>query len=154
MSNSSRNNRGSRRSFTPSSPRGYKADLNKLFDTGKVPDRFKELINEPGEGSSQGTERQKLIRAARAAETTADFNKAVSALVERFSLPGDQPILMRSLDHDDTKVIVAALEGLMELDDRHPLTKRKVLKMRLDTLEQVSREITVLDMIEMLRARL
>jgi hypothetical protein len=154
MSKSSRQNRGSRRSFTPSSPRGYKADLNKLFDTGKVPDRFKSLLSEGGEGSSQGTERQKLIRAARGAETPAAFNKAVAALVEQFTLPGDQPILMRALDHDDSKVVIAALEGLMELDDRHPLTKRKVLKIRLDTLEQVSRDIAVLDMIEMLRARL
>ncbi len=144
---------GSRRAFTPSAPRGYKSDLNKMFDTGKVPDRFKELVHDTSAGG-KGADRQKLIRAARQAETAAEFKELMTKLVADYELPDDQALLIRALDHDQDDVLIAALDALIELDGRRPLTKRTILKMRLDTLEQVATNPAIFDMIEMLRARL
>jgi hypothetical protein len=143
-----------RRSFTPTSPRGYKADLDKLFNTGQVPDRFKSIMSDASTATQEGVERQRLIREARQAETPADFHKAVGELVERFELPDDQDLLIRALDHESEKVILAALDSLIEMDGRRPLNKRTILKMRLDTLEQVSSQGAIFDMIGLLRARL
>ena len=45
---------GGRRAYTPTAPRGYKNDLNKLFDTGEVPERFKEIVGTSG--SAEGAD--------------------------------------------------------------------------------------------------
>lgn len=143
---------GGRRAYTPTAPRGYKNDLNKLFDTGEVPERFKEIVGTSG--SAEGADRQKLIRLARTAETPQDFNVLMEQLVSKYELPDDQDLLIRGLDHPKEEIIRASLDALMEMDGTRPLTKRKLITARMEILEQVCKDPQIHDLIKLLRERL
>lgn len=143
-----------RRVHTPSAGRGYKADLNKLFDKGEVSDRLKDVVSGLGSAAGEGADRQRLIREARQADDQASFNDLIGELHANHRLPDDQPLMMRALDHPDDKLVEAALDTLLEMDGKRPLVKREVLRMKLTTLKQVSTNTDVLDMVELLEARL
>jgi hypothetical protein len=142
------------RVHTPKSPRGYKSDLNKLFDKGEMPERFKEVLGGLSSQSGETAERQQLLRAARQAEAQSDFNEICTKILARFDLPDDQKLLLRILDHPEESAVRRALEQLIELDGRRPLMKRPLLSAKLSTLEQVAKEKETLEMVEMLKARL
>lgn len=146
--------KGRFRIHTPKTSRGYKSDLNKLFDKGEVPDRFKTVLGGVSDQSAQGAERQQLIRQARNATSTEDFNTACTALIARFDLPDDQKLMMRMLDHPDEPVIQKALEHLIEMDGRRPLHKRPLLTARLKIIEQIAQEGRTHELIEQLGERL
>lgn len=148
------NSAGGRRVFNTSAPRGYKSDLNKLFETGQVPDRFKSLLNDNQSASSEGAERQQLIRQARQSKSVEEFNTVFGDLVSRFNLPDDQDLLLKGLDHPETDAVKASLDALIEMDGRRPLTKRAILKLKLDTVAQTSQDSEVLNLVEILRERL
>jgi hypothetical protein len=142
------------RVHTPKSPRGYKSDLNKLFDKGELPERFKEVVGGLSSQSGETAERQQLLRAARQAESQTEFNDLCTKILARFELPDDQKLLVRLLDHPEESAVQKALEQLIELDGRRPLMKRALLGAKLTTLEQVAKDPATLDMVAMLRARL
>lgn len=147
-------NQGRFRVHTPKSPRGYKSDLDKLFDKGEMPDRFKEVLGGGSSQSGDAAERQQLLRAARQAESQTEFNELCTTLLARFELPDDQKLLMRILDHPEEDVVQKALEQLIELDGRRPLQKRALLRTKLDTLAQVARQEKTHTMVAMLKERL
>lgn len=137
-----------------STPRGYKADLNKLFDTGEVPERFKRMMAELDPPSTEATDRQRLVRAMRSAETQVAFDAAASKLVAKHALPDDVGLLLRALDHHDEAVVQAALDGLIEMDGRRPLPKRALIKARLKTLRAVAEQDHTLTLVELLAERI
>ncbi len=155
MRDKSSKKEGRFRIHTPKTSRSYKADLNKLFDKGEVPDRFKSMLADTAKSSSAtGAARQQAIRKARTAETTADFNQACQDLIAEFDLPDDQKLLMRMLDHPEEEVIQRALEQLIEMDGRRPLHKRPLLRARLGTLEQIAQKDKTHNLLEQLGERL
>lgn len=143
-----------RRVHTPASPRGYKSDLDKMFNTGEVPDRFRDVMGGLKTASGQSAERQKLIRQARVAEAAADFEAIIRELITSYSLPEDEEILIRMLDLDDEALHTAALDILLEMDATRPLKKRALLRLRLDTVQQLARQSRTLELAQMLRERL
>ncbi len=143
-----------RRVHTPGAGAGYKAELNKLFDKGEVSDRLKEVVGGLSDAAGEGADRQRLIREARAAEEPEAFNDLIGQLHDAHRLPDDQELMMRALDHPNDELVEAALDTLLEMDGRRSLARRKVLRMKLATLKQVSKNTGVLDMVELLEARL
>jgi hypothetical protein len=143
-----------RRVHTPGAGRGYKDELNKLFDKGEVSDRLKGVVGGLSDAAGEGADRQRLIREARAAEAQPEFNELIAQLHKTHRLPGDQDLMMRALDHPDEGLIEAALDTLLEMDGRRTLARRAVLKAKLNTLKQVAKSTGVLDMVELLEARL
>ena len=143
-----------RRVYTPGAGHGYKAELNKLFDKGEVSDRLKEVVGGISEAAGEGADRQRLIRDARAADDVVEFNSLIAQLHDGHRLPDDQDLMMRALDHPDESLVEAALDTLLDMDGRRPLARREVLKMKLKTLKHVSKNTGVLDMVELLEARL
>lgn len=139
------------RVHTPATPRGYKADLNKLFDKGEVPKRFKDVMSSASTGA---TERQQLIRELRSTETEAEFHALLGKFVEAYELPEDEDLLSRAVDHPDEAVVRKALDALIETDARRPLKRRAVLKARLQTVLQVAKEGETIDLAEMLNDRM
>lgn len=142
------------RIHTPTGSRGYKNDLNKLFDKGEMPDRFKSMLNEVGSSSAEGAERQKMLREARQAEASEEFFAICSDFIQKYELPDDQQLLMRMLDHPDESVVQKALEQLLDLDGRRPLQKRRLLAARLQTLEQVATQERTHELVKLLGERL
>lgn len=145
---------GGRRVHTPMSPRGYKSDLNKLFETGEVPDRFKDVMSGLNSASGQSAERQKRIRDARNAESLEDFDAAIRALVADHTLPEDEPLLERMLDLEDEDLICMALDQLIEMDASRPIKRRAIIKLRLETIKQVAHSERTRSLAEMLHERL
>jgi hypothetical protein len=145
---------GGRRVHTPTSPRGYKSDLDKMFDTGEVPDRFKDVVSGLNTASGQSAERQRLIRAARTAESHEDFEAAIRALVATYTLPDDEPLLIRMLDLSDEELLGLALDQLIEMDATRGLQKRSLIRPRLDTIAQLARTSHTRDLVDMLRERM
>lgn len=145
---------GGRRVHTPSSPRGYKSDLDKMFETGEVPERFRDVMSGLNTATGQSAERQKLIREARTAENHADFEGAVRNLVSTYTLPDDEPLLVRMLDLEDEELIRLSLDQLIEMDATRGLQKRSLIRLRLDTIAQVAKESSTRDLANMLRERL
>ena len=142
-----------RKVHSPSAGRGYKAALDRLFDKGEVSDQLKGVVAGLDSGGV-GEGRQQLIRMARGAETQKEFNDVLGKLFVAHRLPDDEDILVRALDHPNEDLVEMALDNLLELDGRRPLGKRQIIKMKLQTLENVSGHSGVLDMVEMLKARL
>ncbi len=138
---------------SPSAGRGYKAALDRLFDKGEVSDQLKGVVAGL-DGQVVGAGRQQLVRMARMAETQPEFNSIMDQLFAEHRLPDDEEILVRSLDHPDEKLLESAIDSLVELDAKRPLIKRQIVKMKLQMLESVCTNADVIDMVEMLKARL
>jgi len=143
-----------RRVHTPATPRGYKSDLDKMFNTGEVPERFQPVMAELKSASGQSADRQKLIRQARLAEASADFEVIIRQLIADYSLPEDEELLIRMLDLDDEAMHHAALDILLEMEGSRPLKKRALLRLRLDTVLQLAKQSHTLEVAQMLRDRL
>ena len=142
-----------RRVHTPDGGRGYRADLDRLFDKGEVSDKLKPVVAGLS-ASGEGAERQQLIREARLAESPKDFNALMSEIATKHNFPDDQNLMIRALDHPDEEIVRSALDTLIDMDGKRPLGRRQVLKARLETLRHVSTNIEILDLVEMLCARL
>jgi hypothetical protein len=86
----------------------YKRSLNAYFDRGVVPDSIKDKL---GPGSTEGSPRQKALRAIRDAGSQRALEKAVDDLFNEFGLPDDDmDILLRVLEHSKDPVLKAALD--------------------------------------------
>ena len=143
-----------RRVHTPKSPRGYMNDLNKLFDSGDVPDRFKELIEDTDSASGSSAHRQKMLRQARNTESRSEFAEIITNFCAKYDFPDDADLLVRVLDHPDEGIVCKALDRLIEMDGRRPLTKRKIIGMKLKTIAQVATDSKTVGLVEMLSERL
>ncbi len=133
--------------------RKYKADLDKLFDHGEVPDRFKGVVAGLGTASSEDAARQKLIRAARSAEGQ-EFLTLIEDIHNNSSLPDDEDLLVRALTHPKEEIIRAVLEQLIDMDGRHPIRKRSIISIRLRTLRSTAEASDTHDLLDLLEERL
>jgi hypothetical protein len=118
----------------------YKRDLDKLFKSGQVPDRFKEMLKglEPEEGTPEA-ERKAAIEAVRQADGFRAFVKAVSEYQKvGWKLPDDEDLLIRMLDHPDERVVRDVLEHVADLANRRSFERVTPLKNRLSTIKTMS----------------
>ncbi|MEO1269938.1 MAG: hypothetical protein AAFX99_17770 [Myxococcota bacterium] len=152
--NTSESNGPRRRVHTPKSPRGYMNDLNKLFDSGDVPDRFKEILEDTESASGSSAQRQKMLRQARNSESSSAFVSIIEAFVKKYDFPDDEDLLVRVLDHPDEAIVCEALDRLIEMDGRRPLTKRKIIGMKLKTITQIATDSKTIGLVDMLSERL
>jgi hypothetical protein len=118
----------------------YKRDLDKLFKSGQVPDRFKEMLKglEPKEGTPEA-ERKAAIDAVREADGFRAFVDAVNEYQKvGWKLPDDENLLIRMLDHPDERVVRDVLEHVADLAGRRELDRITPLKNRLSTIKTMS----------------
>lgn len=115
----------------------YKQKLNAFFDRGVVPDHLKDKLPE---GDKKGpSERQLLLRKIRQAKTNQELVKAVDKLLDKYGLPEDPEIWLRTLEHPSDRVLAGTLELLEAFLDSGQVLKRKGLFIeRLKGLEFVS----------------
>ena len=146
--------RPGRRVHTPSTSRGYKADLDKLFDSGAVPERFKEVMVDVTSASGVSADRQKMIRQARGSETSAEFHSVIETFVKSYDFPDDAELLIRVLDLSDEAILRKALDRLIEMDGRRPLPKRSIIGMKLKVIKQVAVEPDTTNLADLLLERL
>jgi hypothetical protein len=133
-------NDGSRNDGDSRSDAKYKRDLDKLFKSGQVPDRFKEMLKglEPEEGTPEA-ERKAAIDAIRQADGFRAFVKVVSEYQKvGWKLPDDEDLLVRMLDHPDERVVRDVLEHVADLATRRVFERVTPLKNRLSTIKTMS----------------
>lgn len=134
------NQRKSRSGQDKRSSAKYKRDLDKLFKSGEVPERFKEMMGglEPEEGTPEA-ERKAAIKELRNADGFREFAKAVSEYRKAgWKYPDDENLLIRMLDHPDERVVRDVLEHVADLAGRRELDRVKPLKNRLSTIKTMS----------------
>jgi len=114
----------------------YRSALEKLFDGGGAAPGAgwaKVLPEMPKDPTTEG--RQELLRAIRTATGRAQVEKAVAALLERFTLPDDPDVLAQVLLHRDDELVRQALGKLDALLPLRAPAGKAVLETRLRTLE-------------------
>ncbi|QDG50716.1 hypothetical protein FIV42_08230 [Persicimonas caeni] len=132
--------RKSRKSQDKRSSAKYKRDLDKLFKSGEMPERFKEMMKglEPEEGTPEA-ERKAAIDELRKADGFREFATAVSEYRKAgWTYPDDEDLLIRMLDHPDERVVRDALEHVADLAGRRGFDRVTPLKNRLSTIKTMS----------------
>lgn len=130
----------------------YKRDLEKLFQGGDVPDRFKGLAEglKPEEGSEEAIWRE-AIQALHDADGFREFVAAVNEFVKAgHPLPGDEDLLLKFLDHPSERMVQLALEKFVALHNRPGLTRVAPLKNRIRTIRSIAEEKKTLDLLRTL----
>ena len=160
MRDKSAHRRVERPGTEPSRRRGnksYKSELDQLFDKGVASSRIQSVMKEMGQttgAEEQNPEKTKLVRQIRQADTFDQFVGAVNELRKEHSLPNDANILTRVLEHPDIDVVCDALERLADMVGRLKLTDIKAISARLDTLESISDDPQVENLIGTLRKKM
>jgi hypothetical protein len=135
----------------------YKADLDKLFQSGgQVPDRFKGMLDKlkPEEGSPEA-ERLSAIETLRTAEGFKDFIDAVNAYRKAgHALPDDEDLLTRMLDHPREGVVIEVLHHLIDLQGRRTIHRKAPIKARLETVKTMSEDPSLHELADRLKTML
>lgn len=128
----------SRREEKPA-PRGMrvsKADLDKLFSSGKLGELVRKSEEEKNIESSSESSLIAQVKKALRIENTADFLKEARRILDSAEkMPSDMEFLERALEINHLPTVVRLLERITELlaDGRKPYMAR-VLKVRCQTL--------------------
>lgn len=134
----------------------YKRDLDKLFKSGEVPERFKEMFEglEPEEGTPEAA-RKEAIAEVRQAEGFRGFVKAVSEYRKvGWAWPDDEDLLIRMLDHPDERVVREVLEHAADQITRRSWDRVAPLKNRLSTVETMSDDPRTREAVDAVKAAL
>lgn len=138
----------------------YKRDLDQLFrQDGKTPDRFAHLSAklqadeaQVDDGASAAwREAVQGLRDAQA-EGFRPFVAAATAFVsDGHTLPEDEDLLIRLLDHPSEVVLRATLERLIAIHAHEPLTRHVAINARLGTIDTMSEDPRTLRLVRQLR---
>jgi hypothetical protein len=134
--------------------RSYRSELDRFFDSGVASSRIQHMMKDLPERNqkTESSERIKLIRRVRSAETFDSFIEAVNGLRESGGLPSDVELLTRALEHPDQEAVREALVLLAEMSGRLSILEMKGISSRLETVEVVHDDPDTLNLVHSLRS--
>jgi hypothetical protein len=118
----------------------YKADLDKIFDGGGLPEHLAEKLVKP-EAAASVKARQELIRKVREAEDNESCFAAIAQLydVEK-TLPEVEDVLVPAVEHPHATIAVIAIDLLTVMHAGGLLKRKPVLRLKLAGLADLSEE--------------
>jgi len=135
---------------------GYKSALDKFFDGGQLPDKFKHLSAKTAKmNKGSGSKRQLALRELREAVGRADVVRATKKILDiDGELPEDAEVLLAVLQHPDEDILRDALELLGKMHHERPLKRSELLKQRVRKVEDLAEEPETAKMAAQLRREL
>lgn len=119
----------------------YKKDLDRLFKSGEVPDRFKSLMEKVKDGADVDPERAAAIEGLRDAEDFRAFAKAAREYRKAgFDLPNNEDLLIKMLDLPDERMVQAVLAHILELHRKRGFDRLTPIRNRVATIRSVSED--------------
>ena len=119
----------------------YMKDLDALFSNdGKVPDRFKNLLDDvtPDEDSEEGIWRA-WVNEINEIKDFREYAKAMTKFVKKKqAFPDTEDFLIRCLDHPSEKVYAACLKHIIDLFQRRGFERCSPIENRITTLRSLS----------------
>ncbi|OGR10367.1 MAG: hypothetical protein A2341_22895 [Deltaproteobacteria bacterium RIFOXYB12_FULL_58_9] len=115
--------------------RSYKAQLNRLFEGGAMPDALKERLDDGM--MAEKKKRQEGIDAIKTATTPKAMLAALGLYEDAHGFPEDEMVLAKLLDLTDEQVVLKAVRTIDRLLGEERLKKSSSFKARLQTVQMI-----------------
>jgi hypothetical protein len=112
----------------------YKTELNRLFDSGGIAEKFRdELSGVPKSGKKPETKSLLALKAAEGREFTALFAEHF----KKYGLPDDPELLVKGTACKDVKIVIAIIDAVCALDPDVRITGKAAMMERLRSLQSI-----------------
>ncbi len=114
----------------------YKGDLDKMFDTGEVPDYLKGQFSQ-GDQKVEG--RLQLLASIKKATDKHELTDAVKNYLTKFDdFPEDPDLLLQLLDYQDENVVLKVALQVHQYASTRPLPHKQQFKLKVDSLAMLT----------------
>jgi hypothetical protein len=140
----------------PGSQKSYRAQLDRLFETGKIADLVaaKQQGVEPGKAEA-GENRVKMLGAIKRAMDRESITRELDAFMAKFGeLPDELDILEKALDHRKLTIQIDAMRRIDALLDHEQPRRKRTMMGQLKLIRDVSGDDEAVELAKKLLGRL
>jgi acetyl-CoA carboxylase carboxyltransferase component len=138
----------------PGSQKSYRAQLDRLFETGKIADLVAQKAPSTS-GGEAGESRIKALGAIKRAMDRDTITRELDAFMEKFgALPDDLEVLEKALEHRSSEQQLLAMQRIDALLDQEQPRRKRAMVGQLKLIRDLSDDPTLTELARKLLGRL